>query len=542
MPTEDSPISQSPADQTTEQAPISSAPASEPAEPETFDYECEECHEEGNNPNDFLSDDNHTFCKEHGGKCQNCGNIESSETMRYENSRWYCEDCFNEEFTMCPNCEETIPVEDFYAPTSRNRYIMKSGGCTNCCYKCQGCGRVVDKDTGYTYENEEYCEDCYSDRFTTCEGCSETIANDEARYVNGDGSYCDSCYTDKFVTCEDCGDEIEIKDAQDIDGDSYCESCYDKKSNVLLEEYKPLIDNMSNFSFTKKDRLLDRLAKIVPISVRELKAKHSSLASGLADLIAFSGGKDITAELISKYRESQGVEEFPVEYSTWTQLQRSTETLPKEQQPKHPQLVLKILASSQMLSEFESNKALGDLFHNINDVSKRSTHPYSENQIGWARLELDPNKNFILVDEVQCDHQNAAHKIRTASYGELLKVRSALKNKYSLDDDKFNEMLDKYAGMMKNFADIATQAISAFAKKNGYAKLYWHTYESGKDLKQNSPPKSLYDKTPKDNFFAPTDERPFNLNGKFFSREATAVKRLKIASRLIQIKQLLNNK
>jgi len=39
-------------------------------------------------------------------------------------------------------------------------------------------------------------------------------------------------------------------------------------------------------------------------------------------------------------------------------------------------------------------------------------------------------------------------------------------------------------------------------------------------LKNNEPPKSLYEKTPKENFYLPTKDKPFGLEEEFFEREA----------------------
>ena len=38
-------------------------------------------------------------------------------------------------------------------------------------------------------------------------------------------------------------------------------------------------------------------------------------------------------------------------------------------------------------------------------------------QMGWARLELDPDKEYILVDEIQSDHSGAVNLIRIGQRG-----------------------------------------------------------------------------------------------------------------------------
>ena len=80
---------------------------------------------------------------------------------------------------------------------------MQSGGCTECAFACNNCRKVVDKDNGYYFENQEYCEDCYSHIFVSCETCGETMPNDDA-FFEDDGVYCESCHNDKFTECHSC--------------------------------------------------------------------------------------------------------------------------------------------------------------------------------------------------------------------------------------------------------------------------------------------------------------------------------------------------
>ncbi len=501
---------------------------------------CDKCYTQSSDKAYFLTNiqEDTTYCIECGVKCDNCDDVVLKDEAHYlARDQIYCQSCFDDNYTHCPNCEEIVETEEYLPPTRRNSYKLKSGGCTRCSFNCDSCSRVVDNDEAYSHENEQYCEDCYSENFTSCEECGDTVAQDNAIYVDDYGSFCDSCYEDKFDTCFEC-DSITSKDnITEFDGQIYCKTCYEEVAQVNLEVFKDQIENLNQFSYTKKDRLLNSLSKIVPITVKDLKVKHPQLANGLSDFIKFIGGKPITHDLIAAYRQSLGAEEFPVEYSTWKDLQRSVESL-EENPVKTSQLVLKIIASKELLNTLKENTSLYDLFDNVNNVSNKSTHPYSKDQVGWARLELDPNKEFILIDEIQCDHQNAAFKLKQASeHSDLGKVRALLKNKYKLDDDQFNLMLDKYSSLMKNFPDIATVAITNFAKKNGYKKLFWHEYESGKKLKGNAPPKSLYEKIPKEQFFSPTNEKPFGLDGQFFSREAS--KKLIIIARKIELKLLI---
>jgi hypothetical protein len=179
------------------------------------------------------------------------------------------------------------------------------------------------------------------------------------------------------------------------------------------EQYSQYTENFQSFGYTKKDRFIDLLIKYLPISIKELKSKHPSIANGLNDLIVFAKGKPLTLEIVKEYRQSLSPEEFPVGYTAWGGIQRSIDTLDKAEFPR-AQLVINVLASQLMSNKFASDPKLYDLFDKVNSTSKQSTHPYIMDQIGWIRLELDPNGQFILVDEIQSDHSNAASQLKSA--------------------------------------------------------------------------------------------------------------------------------
>lgn len=470
------------------------------------------------------------YCRQHGGFCKNCdeghivsdlmpANIEDDFGRKVRAQ--FCDYCYSSLFTECPNCNEIVKKEDRILPTERNKNYMKHGGCDECSTKCEGCDKIIEKDSSYRMDDDYYCEDCYSERFGFCEGCHTDYPRDDLTYVEGDGDYCSNCFSNKFTACEKCNETIEKDAVFNLQREDLCETCYDKFNTKAEELYSHLTSNFQDFTYTKKDRFLNQLYKILPISVRDLKTKYPSIAAGLNDLPSFAKGKELTDIVVQRYRQALAPEKFEVEYTSWGQdLQRSVKA-------SEPQLVLNVLLSEQMHNNLSKTPALLDLFHKVNEVSDMSGHPFVQNQIGWARLELDEENKQILVDEIQSDHSNAGYKLKhDKSNAEINKIRNGLKNKYNLDDDGLNKMLSEYSLILKDFPNIATAAINKFARKNGFKKIFWHTYESGKKLKDNDPPKSLYDKTPKENFFMPSENKPFGLLGDFFEREARQVYQL----------------
>lgn len=476
--------------------------------------------------NDPDNEGNH-FCRAHLRECSNCDTwVYVGEMMKDPTTptgtNLYCEDCYRNIFTVCPNCDKTVNKENILMQPRDVRYIynisLKNGGCTDCAVQCYQCSKVIDKDSAIIEDREPWCEDCYNKEFTTCDGCGNSTNIDSVTYVDEE-SYCNHCFATNFVMCEGCREPVRITESVNIDDNDYCEEC--AKAFKPEKHYKPYMENFDEFSYTKKDRFLNQIYKLLPISVKELKAKHQQIANGLNDLIVFAKGKDITTEIVKAYRATLDPEEFTVDYSAWhSSLQRSVKR-------DEPQLVINIISSREMNEKFNSNPVLADLFKRINYLSEQSGHPMVEDQIGWVRVEIDPNNEYLLVDEIQSDHSNGSYRLKNdiGSY-DVIQVRDALKRKYKLDNESFDKVLQQYNDILKDFPNIAAQAITKFAQQNKIKKIYWHTYESGKALKTGNPPRSLYDKTPRENFFAPTEEKPFGLQGDFFGKEAKRVDRM----------------
>ena len=386
---------------------------------------------------------NKPICLDHFKSCENCGKAVYENDIYIHNSDLYCEKCYNELFAMCPNCEEIVDVDDLLLPHARsNQRYMKEGGCTKCCKKCENCDKIVDNTDVKEFDSNFYCEDCFNDHFFYCEKCGNVDYKDESYYVEDVGELCKTCFSKNYVHCENCSKIIENEYAIQHDGQYYCSECADEQFGI--SPYSEYTENFDKFTYTKKDKFLRVLLKLLPISSPELKAKNPSVADGLKDLISMSKGQTITLDMVKKYREFLNPEELPVEYTTWDDCQRSINQLSISNQPtQNAQLVMNILASPTMLNKLKSKPNLYDLFDKVNTLSEKSGHPYIQDQLGWARLELDPNKEFILVDEIQCDHSNACYQIKSLqSYNQIEELKKTIQDRLSLDPNDEKE-LDK---------------------------------------------------------------------------------------------------
>lgn len=429
-----------------------------------------------------------------------------------------------DEKDTCDNCKQLTEKDNI---NYFSEYDTKF--CNDCCISCNDCGKAVDKDDILSEDGDYYCEYCYGERFASCEECNETIPRDDAIYSeNFSQTLCEYCYKEKLLKCFECGEELIENNSYEFSDEKYCQKCYE---NIAKKEFPELTSGFQDFNYTKKDKYLKQLMKLLPIDVKDLKSKHQSLAGGLGDLFKFCQGKKITIEIVKKYRESLEPETFPVEYTAWAGVQRSRD---KSTFISHqPQLVINILASEKINKELNSNFALKDLFNKINDLSRKSTHPVVDNQIGWVRVDMAPDMSYLLIDEIQSDHQNAVSALRLNSGTDIKEIRTALKNRYNLDDHSLNLLLDQYNLILKDFPNIAIEAASNFAKSKNISKIFYHTYEGGKALKENNPPKSLYTKLPLEHFFLQSLEKPFDLQQDFLEREANIIYKLFKEARML---------
>lgn len=296
---------------------------------------------------------------------------------------------------------------------------------------------------------------------------------------------------------------------------------------------------------------LHELRRYLPISIKELRAKHTGLAGKLGNLIKFGGGKDITSEMVDAYEATLSDKHaFPVVKLRHEGAQRSVKEQADEidYKPTQFQTVLSVQASKTMLDTINKSRSLRKLVTSSTEKSKEGGHPSSKNQIVWVRIEPNRQENYLLVDEIQSDLMKDALSEQEELTGRISQARKSLSEdaparKTTDSDDETGYLMlvqdakrileriepelkdvEKLIGMIKKFDRIAMQVVTKFAKDNGYKKIYYHTFESGNKLKKipgkRMPPKSLYTDSPKENYFKPSKDKPFGLDGDFFERQA----------------------
>lgn len=107
----------------------------------------------------------HAYCAEVNNcfTCADCGKTFEEDCDNYVThyDEIVCEDCFNEDYFFCENCEGVHSISEInHAP---------DGLC--------------------------YCDDCYDELFVTCAHCGEVIERDCAYYSDdADDFFCEDCY------------------------------------------------------------------------------------------------------------------------------------------------------------------------------------------------------------------------------------------------------------------------------------------------------------------------------------------------------------
>lgn len=123
---------------------------------------------------------------------------------------------------MCRNCDENL--------TMRQRTLEGLGLPPVVAVEpdelpCAICGATSTDE----HDGESYCDECYSDKFTDCAGCRETLTHDDALTVDG-SDYCQTCHDERFACCDKCGDTVPQDDTESVEHrrwSTLCRSCFD---------------------------------------------------------------------------------------------------------------------------------------------------------------------------------------------------------------------------------------------------------------------------------------------------------------------------
>lgn len=165
-------------------------------------------------------------CRHGNYTCDHCGG-RCSELfdVRNEQGDWIqvCEDCRDEHYTYCDECEE-------YWPEDMVSYIDRENVCDSCreeyCSECDECGEWhLDRRMYGAYRDGEevrICSDCRDELYYCCDRCGDLHHRDDMQTVyRADGCedyICEDC-ADRYDTCPHCDELIEMR------SDGTCPHC-----------------------------------------------------------------------------------------------------------------------------------------------------------------------------------------------------------------------------------------------------------------------------------------------------------------------------
>lgn len=136
--------------------------------------------------------------------CHSCEEEISDYSYTGADGKQYCEDCFNDRFTYCYECDEVFDKDDLTWIDSDDRYV---------------------------------CEDCLDNKYTKCDDCGNYVRNSRINSYSNI-NLCNSCNSN-YYRCADCGDAVHEDDAHcdEEDDEYYCSYCWSNRPAKVIHDY-----------------------------------------------------------------------------------------------------------------------------------------------------------------------------------------------------------------------------------------------------------------------------------------------------------------
>ena len=163
--------------------------------------------------------------------------------------------------------------------------------------------------------------------------------------------------------------------------------------------------------------------------------------------------------------------------------------------------------------------------HPVMEKGKRAIF---RDTLAWSRLDIDLQTGEVLIEEIQSDWvrkiKACARIIQAGRKPGLLRY---------CDCDK-SQFIDYVENVFSPFFNLWSEAmlmatVNFIYSELGINKIYYHTYETGKQIKRvtGKPPRSLYSDLPRKFCFEVTDETPcFLQKDRSFIRARRKLKNL----------------
>jgi hypothetical protein len=102
--------------------------------------------------------------------------------------------------------------------------------------KCYECHHPTPPPERVEINGDEYCEECYNEKYYICECCNDTYKTEEMTIVMDGQGVCPQCIEDYYTECEEC---LEFHENDYIyrttQGNSYCNGCICEVASVCCD-------------------------------------------------------------------------------------------------------------------------------------------------------------------------------------------------------------------------------------------------------------------------------------------------------------------
>jgi formylmethanofuran dehydrogenase subunit E len=172
-------------------------------------------------------------------ECSVCKRALLFDIAILQDEQYYCPDCYKQSFFECECCGGVFEIADRKETPDNGEPF-----CQDCIdelyFTCNQCNELTHGDSTATVNGDIVCQACLDADCFCCENCNDYFYNAERNAGSDDYYYCDECFSDLFTNCNGCGETILIEYAYFHDDYYYCEACLPSERE----------DGLYNYSYT----------------------------------------------------------------------------------------------------------------------------------------------------------------------------------------------------------------------------------------------------------------------------------------------------
>jgi hypothetical protein len=154
--------------------------------------------------------------------CCVCGcSLSDDDPRTDDDGDSYCEDCYNDRYTQCDDCNCECLSDTITYLDRLDRYVCES--CLRDDYTyCQHCEDYVENcEIVSIADGDNVCSKCFESEGISCHCCADNYMDADNVTCIDDEYYCNECRDEKFAFCDECQEWI----AKDMVVDGICSDC-----------------------------------------------------------------------------------------------------------------------------------------------------------------------------------------------------------------------------------------------------------------------------------------------------------------------------